>query len=92
MRMYGYLKNPYKTNKKDTIYKVMVHETKRSGTLVYLYTRPDAVSCSFDCHYSDVNFAIEEWESELDERGWIKINDPPPDSRDYSFIPEENAE
>ncbi len=28
MRMYGYLKEPYKTNKKDTIYKVMLHEKK----------------------------------------------------------------
>ncbi len=26
MRIYGFLKEPYMCNKKDTVYKVMIHE------------------------------------------------------------------
>jgi hypothetical protein len=87
MRMYGYLKNPYKTNKKDTIYKVMLHKTKRSGTLAYLYTSPDAVFSSFDNHYPDYEFALEQWSDEIDERGWIKLDGPLPDCLDCCVVP-----
>ena len=35
--MYGFLKEPSMCNKKDTVYKVMVHEIKDQGVAVYLY-------------------------------------------------------
>ena len=87
MRMYGYLKNPYKTNKRDYIYKVMLHETKNSGTFAYLYTSRNAISCSFDHHYADFEFAREDWEDEIDEQGWIVIDDPLPDCQHDCFLP-----
>lgn len=45
MRSYGYVKKPFKTNEKNTIYKIMVHEIKKQGVMVYLYTSKDAISC-----------------------------------------------
>jgi hypothetical protein len=85
--MYGYLKEPYKTNKKDTVYKVMIHETKKDGTYAYLYTSRDAVSGSFDYHYPDLENALEDWEDEIDEQGWIQIGDPMPDCQHDCFLP-----
>ena len=87
MRMYGYLKNPYKTNKKDTIYKVMIHEIKKQGTFAYLYTSRDAVFGSFDHHYPDLDNALENWDDEIDEQGWIKIDDPLPDCQHDCVLP-----
>ena len=40
MRMLGYLKNPYKCNKKDTVYKIMIHKThkkKRWSICIFIY-------------------------------------------------------
>jgi len=31
MRRYAYLKEPIKTNKKDSIYKIMLYQTKKDG-------------------------------------------------------------
>ena len=69
MRMYGFLKEPSMCNKKDTVYKVMVHEIKDQGVAVYLYTHRDAMFCSFDYFYTELEDALEDWEDELDEQG-----------------------
>ena len=87
MRMYGYLKEPYKTNKKDTIYKIMIHQIRKQGVFVYLYTSPEAVFCSFDCHYVDLEDALEDWGDAVDERGFIKIDDPLPDCQHDCILP-----
>ena len=47
MRMLGYLKNTYKCNKKDTIYKIVFHKTEKE-VYVYLYTSLEAALSSFD--------------------------------------------
>ena len=86
MRMYAYLKAPIPCNKKDKIYKVMIHEQKRD-TFVYLYCSPDAVQCSYDHCYNCVDDALEDWNDEIDERGWIKIDDPLPDCQHDAFLP-----
>lgn len=88
MRMYGYLKQPCKMNDNDTdfIYKVMIHEDK-DGAFVYLYTSIDAVFCSNDNYYEDVADAREDWDSEIDERGWIQIDDPLPYCQHDSVLP-----
>lgn len=88
MRMYGYLKQPCKINDHDTdrIYKVMIHEGK-DGVFVYLYTSIDAVFCSNDHYYQDVADAREDWDSEIDERGWIQIDDPLPGCQHDSVLP-----
>lgn len=86
MRMYGYLKQPCKMNDTDFIYKVKIHEGK-AGAFVYLYTSIDAVFCSNDYYYEDLADAREDWDSEIDERGWIQIDDPLPDCQYDSVLP-----
>ncbi len=87
MRMYGYLKEPFKTNEKDTIYKVMIHSRKKHGTMIYLYTSPEAVMSSFDNYQPDLESALEDWQALIDERGWIQLEDPLPDCQQDAFLP-----
>lgn len=86
VRMYGYLKRPYKINDNDHVYKVMIHQAK-DGVFVYLYTSIDAVFCSSDHYYQDVADAREAWDLELDARGWIQIEDPLPECQHDSVLP-----
>ena len=86
MRMLGYLKKPYKCNKKDTIYKIVLHKTTRE-VYVYLYTSLDAVISSFDYWYPDEESALDDWQSEIDERGWIQIADPMPYCQHDALLP-----
>lgn len=86
MRMLGYLKNPYQCNKKDTIYKVVLHKTKEE-VYVYLYTSLDAVFSSFDRWYPDEESALEDWQDEIDERGWISMDDPMQYCQDDALLP-----
>lgn len=86
MRMLGYLKNTYKCNKKDTIYKIVLHKTERE-VYVYLYTSIDAVISSYDHWYPDVESALEDWQSEIDEQGWILIDDPMPYCQYDALLP-----
>ena len=76
MRMYGYLKEPIPANKRDLIYKVMIHQTRRDGVFAYLYTEKNAVFCSFDYHYTDLEDALENWDGEVEE--WFPLDDPLP--------------
>ena len=76
MRMYGFLKTPYPANRQDTVYKVMIHETRREGVFAYLYTSPEALFCSFDSHYSTLEDALEDWDGEVE--GWTEPGDPLP--------------
>lgn len=87
MRKYGYLNTAIRVNKKELIYKIMIHETKKGGVFVYLYTSLTAENCSYDCHYETLEDALEEWQEELDERGWIEIPDPLPYCQHDSFLP-----
>ncbi len=36
MRQWAYLKQPYDTNKKNMVYKIMVHETKKIHLCIYI--------------------------------------------------------
>ena len=76
MRMYGLLKNPSAANRQELVYKVMLHETRREGVFAYLYTGPEALFCSFDCHYSTLEDALEDWAGEVE--GWTELGDPLP--------------
>ena len=87
MGMYGFLKKPYMCNKKDTVYKVMVHEIEGQGVAVYLYTHKDVMFCSFDHFYTALEDALEDWEEELDEQGWIEIEEPLPGCQHDAFLP-----
>lgn len=81
MRRYAYLKEPIKCNKKDSIYKIMLYQYK-DGVFLFEYCSPDAVRCSYDCWYPDIESVYEDWNDEIDERGWIDICEPLPDCHD----------
>ena len=87
MRKLAYLKAPYKCNKNDTVYKIMVYQKKRAGVLLFYYCDYDAVLCSYDAYYDDLKDVYEEWNDEIDERGWIDIGDPLPDCEPAALIP-----
>lgn len=87
MRKWAYLKNPYKCNKKDTVYKIMIYTHCKKGTFVFLYCSREAVQCSFDLHYHDLSDALEDWECDIDEEGWHEIDDPLPFCQDDAFLP-----
>lgn len=86
MRRYAYLKEPIKCNRKDYVYKIMLH-TQNDGVLLYQYCSLEAIQCSFDQYYSDIKEIYEEWNSEIDEQGWIDIEDPLLDCQHDAFLP-----
>lgn len=47
----------------------------------------DAIFCSYDQLYFDVNDIYGDWNSEIDERGWIDIDDPLPNCQHDAFLP-----
>lgn len=86
MRRYAYLRKPLKCNRKDSIYKIMLHQT-REGVFLYQYCSADAVQSSFDVWYPDAESVYEDWNDELDENGWIDMDDPLPDCQHDAFLP-----
>lgn len=85
MRKYAFLKEPIKCNKQDYIYKIMLHQTN-DGVYLYQYCSIDAIVCSFDAYYLNVEDVYEDWNDEIDERGWIAIDDPLPDCQHDAFL------
>lgn len=86
MRQYAILKQPIKCNKKDCVYKIMLHETKNE-VFLYQYCSVNAVQCSFDIWYPDVESVYEDWNDEIDENGWTNIDDPLPYCQHDAFLP-----
>ena len=84
-RLLGYLKKPQPANDRELIYKIVVDEIQNRGAFVYLYLSPDAVRCSYDYYYHDAEDAVQEWEDEIDERGWIPLPEPPDNAHDLIF-------
>lgn len=89
MRKLAYLKEPYKCNRYgDTVYKIMVCQLKKSGVFLFYYCSQDAVQASFDEYcFDDIEGVLEDWNDEIDERGWIDIDDPLPDCQQDALIP-----
>ena len=85
MRMYAYLKEPYPCNKTQMVYKVMIHELPGTGVYTYYYTDRNAMFSSYDSYSDSVETAMEEFEGEIDEQGWIVMDDPLPD-HPYDYI------
>ncbi|MCH5196803.1 MAG: hypothetical protein J1F28_08810 [Oscillospiraceae bacterium] len=54
---------------------------------MYLYTSLNAVFSSFDNWYEDEESALEEWQSKIDERGWIMLDDPLPYCQHDALLP-----
>lgn len=87
MRMYAYLKEPYQCNKTQMIYKVMIHEQPGTGVYTYYYTDRNAIFSTYDSYSDNVETAMEEFEKELDEQGWIMIEDPLPGCQHDCILP-----
>lgn len=86
MRKLAYLKEPYKCNGKDLVYKIVIYSTEQE-TFVFLYTSPDAVQGSFDRWYPDEQSALEDWEELIGEQGWQDIDDPMPNCQHDALLP-----
>ncbi|MBR5932169.1 MAG: hypothetical protein IKZ95_09130 [Lachnospiraceae bacterium] len=86
MRKYAYLKEPLKYDNGDSIYKIMLYETKE-GIYLFEYCSPDAVQCSADRLYDSSENLYEDWNELIDEKGWIQIDDPLPDCQHDAFLP-----
>ncbi len=86
MRKYAVLKEPIKVNKNDYVYKIMLYQSKKD-VFLFQYCSMDAVQCSFDLWYPDVESVYEDWNDEIDEHGWIDIEDPLPDCQYDAFLP-----
>ncbi len=78
------MKEPFSTNDKDTVYKIMLHTVKR-GAFIYLYTSSEADSGSFDLWYDSADEALDEWDSEISGE-WNAVPDNPPDGYSDSYI------
>ena len=87
MRKYAYLKKPLRCNKKDYIYKIMLYQTEPEEIYLFEYCSLDAVQCSFDLYYTDLNDLYDEWNDRIDERGWIDLDDPLPYCQHDAFLP-----
>ncbi len=87
MRKYAYLKKPLQCNKKDSIYKIMLYQIEPEEIYLFEYCSLDAVQCSFDLYYTDLNDLYDEWNDQIDERGWIDIDDPLPYCQHDAFLP-----
>ena len=88
MRKLAYLKQPYKCNTNDTVYKIMVYQNKIGEVFLFYYCDYDAVQASFDEYcFNDFEGVLEDWNDEIDERGWINIDDPLPDCQHDAQIP-----
>ncbi|GEM_PF-1901441 len=85
-RLLGYLKSPQAANQQEVIYKIVVDEIRNQGAFVYLYLSPEAVRSSYDEYYPDIENALEDWQSLIDDRGWIPLPEPPGDAHDLIFF------
>ena len=86
MRKYAVLKEPIKCNKEEFVYKIMLYQTL-NDVYLFEYCSMDAVQCSYDMWYPDVESVYEDWNDAIDECGWIDMDDPLPDCQHDAFLP-----
>ncbi len=86
MRKYAYLKEPLKRNERDILYKVMLCEAEE-GWYLFGYSRPDALLSCCDLCYDSPEELYEDWNGQIDERGWMELDDPLPDCQQDAFLP-----
>lgn len=86
MRKWAYLAEPLEYNGQQ-IYKVMVYETKKEGTYVFLYDSPKAQICVIDEWYASLAEAIRSWDSYVKDECWMIIDDPMPNCQYDCILP-----
>ena len=66
----------------------MVYQNKRGEVFLFYYCDYDAVQASFDEYcFDDFEDVLKDWNDEIDDRGWIDIDDPLPDCQHDALIP-----
>lgn len=86
MRKYAWLREPLADRNGGYIYKIMLYKAEE-GFYLFAYTDRDAVISSSDCCYDSPEELYDDWNSLIDERGWIEMEDPLPDCQHDAFIP-----
>ncbi len=86
MRQYARLKEPHPAAGHPEIFKIMLYEA-REGVYLFLYDSPEAVQCVSDRLYDSPEALHEDWDSLIDERGWMEMEDPLPGCQHDAFIP-----
>ena len=86
MRKYAYLKAPLERGEGSRVFKVMLYETE-DGVWFFEYSSPDAQMCSSDRLYESTEDVYEDWNDQIDEQGWIQIEDPLPGCQHDAFLP-----
>ena len=84
MRKYAALKKPIRCNGGEIIYKIMLHTTK-DGIYLYMYDAPDALECSHDDFYEDMDALHDVWDALVDDNGWIEAADPAEEEQHDAF-------
>ena len=70
----GYVKNPFWCNKKEKVYKIVVHQTPKNGIFCHYFTSLEAENSSYDSHQeADLEEVLADWQDEIDEKGWQEI-------------------
>ena len=86
MRKFAYLKEPVPAGDTEAVCKIMLYQAEE-GFYLFLYNHPDAVQCTADLFFEQEDDIHEEWDEQIDERGWIDLDDPLPDCQTDAFIP-----
>ena len=86
MRRYAYLKEPLNRAGGNRVCRIMLCEAEE-GIYLFEYCSPDAVQCSADRLYGSLQDLYEDWNSLIDDKGWIELDDPLPGCQQDAFIP-----
>lgn len=71
----------------EYVYKIMLYQESPGEIYLFQYCSPDAICCSFDQYYNDMDDLYNDWIDRIDDRGWIELGDPLPDCQHDAFLP-----
>ena len=86
MRQYAYLKEPAAIGGEGPVDRIMLYEAPE-GTYLFGFRPGENVRCAFDRLYESAEYAREDWDALVDDRGWVPLNDPLPGCQHDSFLP-----
>ena len=86
MRAYAFLREPAETGDLPHVSKIMLF-TAEEGVCLFEYSGPDDVLCSADRLYGSLEDLYDDWNGLIDEKGWIRMEDPLPGCQQDAFLP-----
>ena len=86
VRRYARLKEPLPRGDGGLTYKIMLYEAEE-GVYLFEYDSPDAVLSVSDRLCESAEEVCEDWNDQIDERGWTDLGDPLPGCQHDAFIP-----